>query len=226
MHTRKRPFQPPIDSIFARRSPAPPPPHPRAPPSSTPALPASIQASLLAVGMRVRKAVPEGYKTRPRSPPADATAPSTAAAAPRRRAELAPFCALLRVGGWAAQEEEEPVAGGGDRRPAEEVCAPEWFSSRESEGSVVAAGAAGAPRKRTRSGSEGGGDWEAEEEGEGEEDRVAEVVMEGAGRRFARPRTRRRPGDALDGAADTPRNSLDWEEAPFLEPWDAEMHGT
>jgi len=181
--------------------------------------------------MRVRKAVPEGYQT----PKAALFGDATPAGAPQRRRELPPFCALLRVGGWAAQDETPAAAA--DGRPAEEVhCEPAWFSSQESDGSAVvgrvaaAAAGAGAPRKRPHGGSDGGegeGDWEEEEEEECcQEDRAAEVVMEGAGRRFARPRTRRRPGDALDESAATPRNSLDWEEAAFLEPWDAEMHGT
>ncbi|KAK2075299.1 hypothetical protein P8C59_009437 [Phyllachora maydis] len=72
-----------------------------------PAPPPSVQADLLSVGMRVRKSVPEGYKTgsayggfalwSDAAPPAPAPAP---ASTPR---ELLPFCGLLRTGGLAVQ---------------------------------------------------------------------------------------------------------------------------
>lgn len=38
-------------------------------PLNGPTLPATIQTSLLSVGMRIRKSVPEGYKTKPKQPP-------------------------------------------------------------------------------------------------------------------------------------------------------------
>jgi hypothetical protein len=83
-----------------------------------PALPPQVQTDLLTVGMRVRKAIPEGYKTggtysaftlwaedtnaascagaRPTS-----TAPSAAFTSSMR--ELEPFCGLNKVGGLAFQ---------------------------------------------------------------------------------------------------------------------------
>jgi hypothetical protein len=82
-----------------------------------PSIPAQIQTDLLNVGMRVRKAIPEGYKTgsaysaftlwaednasnasdsRPAS-----TTPSAAFTSTTR--ELEPFCGLNRVGGLAVQ---------------------------------------------------------------------------------------------------------------------------
>lgn len=96
--------------------------------SSTPLLPPSVQANLLAVGMRVRKSVPEGYKTgkeemegspvaTPRrvmaaptpgisysSPSAAAPSysPYTARPAPTQR-ELTPFCGLHTIGGLGVQ---------------------------------------------------------------------------------------------------------------------------
>lgn len=82
----------------------------------SPPLPADTQASLLSVGMRVRKSVPEGYKTHKTLGEAGFPFPSTAppvASAPPRPAyntagssrELAPFCGLHKVGGWAQQEQ-------------------------------------------------------------------------------------------------------------------------
>ncbi|ERS99993.1 uncharacterized protein SPSK_09481 [Sporothrix schenckii 1099-18] len=101
--------------------------------SSTPLLPPSVQANLLAVGMRVRKSVPEGYKTgkeetegspvvapRRTALPAAALTPTlttaySSPAAPSHRSysyharpthaprELAPFCGLHRIGGLGVQ---------------------------------------------------------------------------------------------------------------------------
>lgn len=115
-HIRKRQFQPSnqttLDSFFNRNGEA------RSPLS--PPLPADTQASLLSVGMRVRKSVPEGYKNKPYKTlglggfPFPSSAPSEQRptySAPSRHVfsqtstrELAPFCGLHKVGGWAAQE--------------------------------------------------------------------------------------------------------------------------
>ncbi|CAK7202938.1 hypothetical protein SEUCBS139899_005665 [Sporothrix eucalyptigena] len=99
--------------------------------SSTPMLPPSVQANLLAVGMRVRKSVPEGYKTgkeeeeaAPRPKPVmnttsntttssasfvssfhaynTAAASSTSAPSAVQR-ELTPFCGLHKIGGLGVQ---------------------------------------------------------------------------------------------------------------------------
>lgn len=86
--------------------------------SLSPALPGPVQSSLLNVGMRVRKAVPEGYKNgnsfgafslwidTPAS--SDQQSPhdfqTTAGTAPGGR-ELLPFCGINKVGGLAAQPE-------------------------------------------------------------------------------------------------------------------------
>lgn len=74
-----------------------------------PVLPASIQSNLLSVGMRVRKSVPEGYKTEGTSAFklwTDSTIPN----APKVRSstrvvsrELLPFCGINKVGGFESQ---------------------------------------------------------------------------------------------------------------------------
>lgn len=90
--------------------------------ANSPALPAQVQTDLLSVGMRVRKAVPEGYKTgsaysaftlwaednnshlsgsRMISTTTPTGAPS--AAFTSRMRELEPFCGLNKVGGLAFQ---------------------------------------------------------------------------------------------------------------------------
>jgi hypothetical protein len=81
---------------------------------SPPPLPPSVQANLLSVGMRVRKSVPEGYKTGTYSAfalfsdptPAKQTQEPTIRkpiSRPRAR-ELAPFCGIMKVGGLAQQQ--------------------------------------------------------------------------------------------------------------------------
>lgn len=83
-------------------------------------LPANVQANLLSVGMRVRKSVPEGYKTTGTSAfklwtdstrPGEAkTSSQMAAAAAAKPAsavsrELLPFCGINKVGGLDTQPE-------------------------------------------------------------------------------------------------------------------------
>ncbi|ROT35430.1 hypothetical protein SODALDRAFT_328771 [Sodiomyces alkalinus F11] len=88
--------------------------------SSQPILPANVQTNLLNVGMRVRKSVPEGYKTGTYSsfklwsdvdnthvpvsssaePPTTSRSATLAASSQR---ELLPFCGIHKVGGLATQ---------------------------------------------------------------------------------------------------------------------------
>ncbi|KAF2492403.1 hypothetical protein BU16DRAFT_529735 [Lophium mytilinum] len=106
-HRSKRAYQPSITAFFAR-------PDlsdssiPHITTTPTPALPSSVQASLLNVGMRVRKSVPEGYKNKQRElnngdaysvKPVQHT-PTEAHSHPR---ELLPFCGLHKIGGFAEQ---------------------------------------------------------------------------------------------------------------------------
>ncbi|KAI1137396.1 ribonucleotide reductase inhibitor-domain-containing protein [Hypoxylon sp. FL0543] len=90
-------------------------------PIASPPLPASVQANLLSVGMRVRKSVPEGYKTGSYSAFAlwdeshntdTGSATHTTMGEGRSRAnaistprELLPFCGIHKVGGLGTQPE-------------------------------------------------------------------------------------------------------------------------
>ena len=132
----KRRFQPSITSYFARAdrdfnlpialSSA---------DALSPPLPTAIQSSLLNVGMRVRKAVPEGYKTtskhhtpieRPRSAPAFP--------APRGFAELAPYCGIMKIGGHSSQ----PAPAEEDLPPLQSDNDNDGFpSSQESMASTI-----------------------------------------------------------------------------------------
>jgi hypothetical protein len=115
-HLRKRKNQPSIDSFFQRNgqtSDAANSPSYQTSPLS-PALPVKTQSSLLSVGMRVRKSVPEGYRTHKTMPAEEYPFPSTAAAtaAPTRPVynstsssrELVPFCGLHKIGGFSSQD--------------------------------------------------------------------------------------------------------------------------
>lgn len=74
-----------------------------------PVLPATIQSNLLSVGMRVRKSVPEGYKTEGTSAFklwTDNTVPGATKIRPNTRVtsrELLPFCGINKVGGLESQ---------------------------------------------------------------------------------------------------------------------------
>lgn len=118
-------------------------------------LPANVQANLLSVGMRVRKSVPEGYKTT--GPSAfklwtDSTRPGEVKASSQQQMvaakpvsavsrELLPFCGINKVGGLDTQPEF--VYDDGDEVPAlDEI--PELSMSQESTDSVES----GPSRKR------------------------------------------------------------------------------
>lgn len=176
-HRKKRPFQPAITSYFhaahdlsdidssdadddndrysratprLRSIPQPKPPHP----TLAPTLPDAVQSSLLSVGMRVRKSVPEGYKT-----PKPLVTPTTHSSTPLRKPhsayrdssletlhipvdtlastlqhqrELLPFCGLNKIGGYAEQPTTHPLFGaaGAFTLPAHSFSQP--FSSQDS----------------------------------------------------------------------------------------------
>jgi hypothetical protein len=111
-HRHKRPFQPEITSYFTRADRDTSGSSPSQPASSrgAPELPHSVQVSLLNVGMRIRKAVPEGYKTHKTSLFSDPTPARAAFSSPaslsghlRPRGELLPFCGLHKIGGLSIQ---------------------------------------------------------------------------------------------------------------------------
>ncbi|KAM0461985.1 hypothetical protein ACHAPV_002517 [Trichoderma viride] len=151
------PAQRQITSFFAAHSPN----------SSSPAgadassqrapLPANVQANLLSVGMRVRKSVPEGYKTtgtsafklwtdstRPGEVKAASSSPMVAAAKPASviSRELLPFCGINKVGGLDTQPEFVYDEGDIEVPALDEI--PELSMSQESTDSVES----GPSRKR------------------------------------------------------------------------------
>ncbi|KAE8389903.1 ribonucleotide reductase inhibitor-domain-containing protein [Aspergillus alliaceus] len=115
--SKRRRFQPPITSFFPAATESDHADKASAPhlsythystvtSSPTPAVDAKIQASLLSVGMRVRKSVAEGYKTRnPKSEdkPTLYSNVTPTVRCPTAYAELAPFCGMSKSGGSAIQ---------------------------------------------------------------------------------------------------------------------------
>ncbi|KAL1302765.1 hypothetical protein AAFC00_003112 [Neodothiora populina] len=133
-HIRKRQFQSSgtpnqssITSFFTRIDPSNPPadydPYDRKhQPAFAPPLPDPVQSQLMNMGMRIRKSVPEGYKTHKTLPTSSAppmmapttrkptltpseSAPSSSAPATlyTKPNELVPMCGLHKIGGYASQ---------------------------------------------------------------------------------------------------------------------------
>ncbi|KAF4983158.1 hypothetical protein FZEAL_1381 [Fusarium zealandicum] len=106
-----------------------------------PALPSAVQSNLLSVGMRVRKSVPEGYKTvgpsafkiwTDNAPVATSITDSAPAKGLSR--ELLPFCGINKVGGLDSQPEFE-----GDDDVPDLNSLPELTMSQESTESAASA---------------------------------------------------------------------------------------
>ncbi|QIW96521.1 hypothetical protein AMS68_002039 [Peltaster fructicola] len=98
-HQRKKQFQPSISSYFDKPT-----------TTSSPPLPAETQASLINVGMRVRKSVPEGYKTHKTVMySSDLLESQPALSQPTLQRgysrELTPFSGIHKVGDYAQQEQ-------------------------------------------------------------------------------------------------------------------------
>lgn len=116
--------------------------------SRQPLLPSSVQANLLTVGMRIRKSVPEGYKTcgpsafklwTDNTPPPHRASASSALRASSR--ELVPFCGINKVGGLDFQPAHARDVDDNDDDDDEEVpdldAVPELTLSQESVESNV-----------------------------------------------------------------------------------------
>jgi hypothetical protein len=238
-HLRKRQYQPSINSYFQRNgsktaelgsssnqiSPM------------TPSLPAETQSSLLTVGMRVRKSVPEGYKTHKTMPteefPFSSTAPANAAAArpaytTTNSRELAPFCGLHKTGGLSSQGSFE---GPPSSAP------PAFPSGRDSNSSMPALSMSQSTLLSTQSSilsnavSEPSNKRSYEEDIEDgldayfDEVEAEEQMVPVEGRRITRLKNSPRKqtiGDVrLCGSTDGVTG--DFEEAPFLAPMETEL---
>ncbi|CAG7554881.1 unnamed protein product [Fusarium equiseti] len=172
--------------------------------SMQPALPSNVQANLLSVGMRVRKSVPEGYKTVGTSAfklwtdnaPVKTINNTTRAPAKGASRELLPFCGINRVGGLDTQPDFERE----DEVPDIDAI-PELTTSQESNDSAESYDGS---RKRIFD----------EEEDELVESRAMDIQ---SNRVMAIPVSRK--GAGLRGFVPENRNSgTDFDEADFLVP--------
>jgi hypothetical protein len=167
-HRSKRPFQPSITSYFARDDSDSddethlrglnPSTRPRAHHQTlAPPIPGPVQTDLMQVGMRVRKSVPEGYKTHSNKMMAlpsiqttlshpSSTTTTTMTLDPKvvpddvlHQRELLPFCGLQKLGGFAEQPTTNIHLYAGSTPPpnhfplpAETFSQPFHFSSQDS----------------------------------------------------------------------------------------------
>ncbi|KAK3725472.1 hypothetical protein LTR37_000442 [Vermiconidia calcicola] len=233
-HIRKRPFQPSVTSYFNTRDTNTntfPSIYRNASPLSPP-LPAETQASLLSVGMRVRKSVPEGYKTHKTLGTDGFPFPSTAP--PRARTdsqrsydstsprELTPFCGLHKTGGWAAQgvpASSAPAVLARDEEDEDDVpgmtMSQNTLSSTQDSFVSAASTQPGANKKRTY-------EDEIEDEMDAYFDQVEAVEMDEQLPQSIRPRARMKGTKKITpyGSEVHIAGEDDFEEAAFLAPLD------
>ncbi|KAI5467888.1 ribonucleotide reductase inhibitor-domain-containing protein [Mariannaea sp. PMI_226] len=184
--------------------------------SRQPELPDSVQANLLSVGMRVRKSVPEGYKTVGPSGfkiwtdnsavPATSTTTLSFIARPPTKAlsrELLPFCGINKVGGLDTQPEFQHDSF--DDIP-ELDSIPELTSSQESTDSIEPSASS---RKRIFDEDIG--------EADGYPETFSGSLSLGNGRAMAVPRSRGKHGVPFKGIgrANMSANN-DFADAEFL----------
>ncbi|TKA63902.1 hypothetical protein B0A55_10943 [Friedmanniomyces simplex] len=234
-HIRKRQYQPSITSYFnghtepsqTSRSPLSPP------------LDYATQVSLLSVGMRVRKSVPEGYKTHKTLGvdgfPFPSTAPATTSSTPSRQSrnsttassrELTPFCGLHKIGGLACPPQSHghsssaPAAVGmeevGDVFDVPGLTASHQTISSTQGSFTSLASSNGAPSKKRTFEEEIEGDMDAFF------DEVDAMDTTMAGRVIARPKAsfRRAATDEKMPAVDG--EDFEDEDAAFLAPMDVD----
>jgi len=237
-HQHKRAYQPQITSFFSSGNSG------ASQHSTTQAtLAPSIQASLLSVGMRIRKAVPEGYKTHKTTPLGSSSATKLNSSQsspysndvmednlpPPRPRELQPFCGIHRVGGLAVQETLMDSVNGYDTVDAYGKNSGNFTSSQESNVSVV--GEEGFNGRRSGQRTIGNMNKRQLDDDSEDEDVPSfsldpEVPFNSLpSRYFAKPRSRRRK-EPSHPRTFTTYVDVDFEEAPFLKPGDFEMGGT
>ncbi|RAL61844.1 hypothetical protein DID88_002907 [Monilinia fructigena] len=234
----KRPYagsQPQITSYFTTGSTSlPAPPNPS---QNQPALPHPVQSSLLSVGMRIRKSVPEGYKTGSYSafnlfsdttpaiksnissaPPASNPTPGTHKVTRPHAGnrELTPFCGLMKVGGLGIQgySDSGEAIEDGDEDEYEETF---WGSqeSMMSNDSVGSYGGGNGAKRRFTDEDEDCGDLFGGNENEGR------VLMNVGDRRIAVPRMRKSEKSSVGGMTTRfggdENADFDFGEADFLD---------
>ncbi|KAI4593475.1 hypothetical protein KJ359_009366 [Pestalotiopsis sp. 9143b] len=206
------------------------------------AVDSSVQANLLSVGMRVRKAIPEGYKTggycafslwdennnaktktvsAPTKPAYDAPRSSRgAAAAATTPRELLPFCGIHKIGGMDTQKSAAddfafslPATGGDGPLGLLDMDEEAVPGLTLSQESVESNDSVDSSRTRKRF-------FAADDDEDDEEEEAVEHLQDlGNGRRMATPRKARFRGKF--GETVGQENVMvvdDFEEASFLDP--------
>jgi len=170
----------------------------------SPSLPADVQASLLQVGMRVRKSVPEGYKNQvPTKPTTTKSSTQQLSPAKSSTSELTPFCGINKVGGYQYQLHA-------DDKVHLDSC---FSSSQESTASSMAPLTSSPPTKKRG--------WSVGSDDLAEHTNIFRVSMSPPLRPIAQPKTkvRRSPRSNAWGGYD--HDVMEWddfEEAQFLQP--------
>jgi ribonucleotide reductase inhibitor len=212
---------------------------------------AAVQASLLNVGMRIRKAVPEGYKTHKTQLFMDSTPTSSTYSArmtsmagipaqrpqqqqQERGRDLLPFCGIHKVGGLAVQNSYLDHFNGGPVDALgisiEDAFLPS--SSQESNASVahpddasmILAGGVARKKKRRAEFEDDDSGFDGDNEDEvffGAEHFVP--FGEVTGRQIAQPRSRIRAERLQPVLEGFEGGSGDFDDAPFLRPRDGEV---
>ncbi|KAK8204357.1 hypothetical protein M8818_005086 [Zalaria obscura] len=195
----------------------------------SPALPDHIQSSLINVGMRVRKSVPEGYKTHKtlnidveNHQPVEAqlSGPATSSQGfvfePAR--ELAPFCGLHKIGGLATAPASSPYASSQDSVPG-----LSWSQASVASMASVATIPTSWPapdnqKKRSY-------DDEIEEELDAYFEREDAVLGAPTSRPIAQPRGRAKGLVSMNGAepVSTVPGDFDDGDVGFLQPMDTDV---
>ncbi|KAL8860719.1 MAG: hypothetical protein Q9178_002749 [Gyalolechia marmorata] len=227
MDTTKRPakrrFQTDITSYFSIHEPNTP-THAEKASTSSPRIPSAIQSSLLNVGMRVRKAVPEGYKTKS----FDEDMPQTMRDGRARASncsgytELVPYCGMVKIGGYDGM----PLTPDIDVSPGmlfEDDAFESVPSSQESvlepENIAVHQGLRSMAAKRSFIDDEGDGEeFGLERAGQSASPGTVEMSGSISLRPIAQARNRRRATTKFKSACDG-----DFGEAPFLRDLNEDM---
>lgn len=186
--------------------------------AQTPPLPQHVQSSLLNVGMRVRKSVPEGYKNKAAD---DLPAPTVTrrTASNTRRSELQPFCGLHKTGGILYQEGVMGPADGAVRPVgAHDGFPAEAFSSQSTMGSQQSFDGDGL-RALMPSAYGSGNKRALDEEDLDDDELLDEMDAEAASveRVYAQPRGKGRSRGVVAGF-NVPDDGVDFGEAEFLRP--------
>jgi hypothetical protein len=230
-HQNKRAYQPQITSFFSSSDDV----AVSESAATHASLAPSIQSSLLSVGMRIRKAVPEGYKTHKTLPLGTISATKLNRSQsysndvmmdnqpPPRARELTPFCGIHRVGGMAVQETMMDSVNGLDTVDAYGENSGFFASSQESNFSVTGEDAFHSNQLGQRLKSSV---HKRQLDDESDDEDVPTFSLDPEiqipGRHFAKPRSRRRESGP---ATFTTYVDMDFDDAPFLKPGDFEMGG-